>query len=270
MNRQVNVTRPPRGRALAAVAIGFAWLFVSGCATHEEGIRPTGVSAEDHGPPRPRVAVVVFEDDRPATEREPAGRIESGDVLYPYYSYDTEREGVSFRCGFLGLCTAFPWVRHRIPEEAAERLLREGMASRVFSFDSRSVPGPADWPSERFRELKSEGTGVLITGKLERLYGMAYHPVQPWTAIRSWRLLSAFSQPDVEIPVHQVNALARISEMRVIDLVSGKVIWEGSVEAGVDRIDSAVSPREAADEALHGAISEFIYKFKQLEISSRP
>jgi hypothetical protein len=260
----------PTARTLAWIGVV---ILIEGCAAGRVAAVP---SVEDPGQtngepskaPGPRVAVAVFEDDRPPGEKDPAARIEAGDVLYPYYTYDSERERVSFRCGFLGACSAFRRVIRRITEETAKRFLQTAVSEGAFPPDSRFIPGPPDWPSERFRKLSGEGFKYLVTGKLERLYGMAYHPVEPLRAFLSFRLTNAGGESEISTPVNQVYALTRL-EIRVIDLGKAAVVWEGPVEGSVDRNDPILLAREAADESLRDAIFEFLNKYNELVANPR-
>jgi len=191
-------------------------------------------------------------------------------VLYPYYTYDTEKEPVSFRCGFLGSCTAFHRVTHRVPEEAADRLLRMGISNGIFSSESRVVSAPSDGSSGRLPALSEEGFEYLVTGKLVRLYGMAYQPVEPLSTILSWTLSGVtqawlFGGPGNSPSPHQVHGLVSLEEIRITHLGKEEVLWEGPAEATIERTDSVTSPRQAADEALHGAIIKILNKFNELK-----
>jgi peptidoglycan-associated lipoprotein len=185
-----------------------------------------------------RVGVLIPEDARPLEERDTQARILKGDLNYSLYS-DPGRG-----TDLLG----------EVPDQWATKLRDAGFFREILSLHRQGEK------SEDLQKWSEEGLDAVLTSRLSRLSALVIPPHDE----KPFMLLSGgMGYPRV----FKATAMTRIEDVRLIETRTGKVLWKGEAEDGIDRtIKSWESPMKLVQESLDTTLDRLVKQISQAEI----
>jgi peptidoglycan-associated lipoprotein len=185
-----------------------------------------------------RVGVLLPEDSRPPEERDIQARILKGDLNYSLYS-DPARGTV-----LLG----------ELPELWAKKLRDAEIFREVLSIHRQGEK------SDNLQKWSEEGLDAILTSRLTRLSALVIppHDEKPFM----------LSSGGMGYPrVFKATALTRIEDVGLIETRTGKVVWKGEAEYGIDRtIKFRESPMKLVRESLDTTLDRLVKQMSQIEI----
>ena len=173
-----------------------------------------------------RVGVPRPEDARPPEEKDGRDRKLKGDQNYALYN--DPAGGVQ--------------MLDEVPNQWAKNLRDLQIFGEVVSVHDRGAG------SEALRKWSEEGLDAVLTSRLTRLFALVIPP-------RDERPFPIWSGGMGYPRLFKATALVRFEDVELIETQSGKVIWKGQAEDGIDRMLKtwelpAALVRESLDETL--------------------
>jgi hypothetical protein len=179
------------------------------------------------------------EDLRPPEEKSREERKLKGNLNYSLYSYDNQSIN-----GSIPDAVAQQWV---------QKLKAAGLFGNVLSVATRGAT------SEELRQWSEEGIDAVLTSRLTHSSASVFPPFDN-------QLFPIWSGGVGFRPVFKAGALTRMEEVRLIETRSGKLLWTGEAEYGIDRtIGHWESPMKVLRESVSGALDRLV---KQLSLFS--
>jgi len=185
-----------------------------------------------------RVGVLLPEDARPPEERDTQARILKGDPNYSLYS-DPGR-GTDLLA--------------EVPDQWVKKLRDAEIFREVLRIHRQGVK------SENLQKWSEEGLDAVLTSRLTRLSGLVIppHDEKPFML---WSGGMGYPR------VFKATALTRIEDVRLIETRTGKVVWMGEAEDGIDRtINSWESPMKLVQESLDTTLDRLVNQISQIAI----
>lgn len=185
-----------------------------------------------------RVGVLLPEDARPPEERDTQARILQGDLNYSLYS-DPGR-GTD--------------LLDEVPDQWAKKLRTAEIFREVLSIH------PQGGKSGDMKKWSEEGLDAVLASRLARLSALVTPPHDEKPFIL-WSGGMGYPR------VFKATALTRIEDVRLIETRTGKVVWSGEAEDGIDRtIKFRESPMKLVQESLDTTLDRLVKQISQAEI----
>lgn len=185
-----------------------------------------------------RVGVLPPEDDRPPEERDIRERILKGDLNYSLYS-DPAR-GTD--------------LLNEVPEQWVKKLRAAEIFREVESIHRQGEK------TENLKKWSEMGLDAILTSQMARLSG-AVIPPRKEEPFLLWSGGMGYPR------VFKATALTRIEDVQLIETQTGKVIWKGEAEDGIDRtIKSWESPMNVVQESLDTTLDRLVKQMSQIAI----
>lgn len=216
--------------------------------------RPFSLS-EVYGPGRTvalnwGVGVLYPEDVRPDVEKDTAERKRRGDPDFPLHTDLVESVSRPFICGVILVCS--PPKREAAPfiGDAANEWVRRLQEADIFG-SVRTVESRGG-SVEELRQWAEEGLEAVVTSRLSHAYASVVPPNDP-EPFPLWSGGVAYPRR------FKATALTRIQDVKLIETRTGRVLWEGEAEFGIDRtLDHWSSPVDLARESLERALDRLV------------
>ncbi|MBI3609762.1 MAG: hypothetical protein HY204_03560 [Nitrospirae bacterium] len=179
-----------------------------------------------------RVGVLSPEDLRPPEEKDVEVRKLKGDINYLLYSYDNK--------------TITTPLIDAVAGQLTHKLQAADIYGNVLIIATRGVT------SEELREWSEEGVDVVLVSRLAHAYA-SVTPTRENAPFPIWS--GGIGYPRI----FKATAITRIEDVQLIETRSGKLLWKGEAEYGIDRmIRTWGSPMKIVRESLSGALDRLV------------
>jgi len=185
-----------------------------------------------------RVGILLPEDARPPEERDIQERFLKGDINYSLYS-DPAR-GTD--------------LLNEMPDQWGEKIRDAAIFREVFSIHRQGEK------SEDLKKWSEDGLDAILTSQVARLSALVIppHKEEPFML---WSGGMGYPR------VFKATALTRIEDVRLIETQTGRVVWKGEAEYGIDRtIKSWESPTKLVQESLDNTLDRLVKQMSQITI----
>lgn len=177
-----------------------------------------------------RVGILLPDDLRPPEEKDAQARIFQGDPNYSLYS--DPAHGTD--------------LLDEVPDQWAEKLRAVGIFQEVVSIHRRGES------SEELQKGSEEGLDAVLVSRLSRL-SAAVIPPHDEKPFLLWSGGMGYPR------VFKATALTRIKDVQLIETRTGKVLWKGEAEYGIDRtIKNWEPPMKLVQESLGKTLDRLV------------
>ena len=184
-----------------------------------------------------RVGVLLPEDLRPPEEKNTRARRLLGDQNYLLHSEDHQNIDKPF------VAAAADRLTHKL--QAAD------IYGNVLIIATRGVT------SEELLEWFEEGVDAVLVSRLTHSYASVVPPYDS-------RLFPIWSGGMGLRPFFKATAFTRIQDVQLIETRTGKALWAGEAEYGIDRTTQKwESPMIILDESLNGTLDRLVKQLSQ-------
>jgi peptidoglycan-associated lipoprotein len=185
-----------------------------------------------------RVGVLLPDDARPPEEKDVQARMLQGDPNYSLYSDPARRTD----------------MLNDVPDQWAEKL----QAAEIFG-ETLSIHRQGTKP-ENLKKWSEEGLDAVLASRLTRLFGLVVPPRDE----KPFPILSGgMGYPRV----FKGTAFTRIEDVQLIETRSGKILWTGEAEDGIDRtIKTWESPVKLVQESLGITLDRLVKQLSETRL----
>lgn len=214
-------------------------LFLSGCATLIKYPLDKETSVVDV-PLSYKVAVDIFEDVRPAEERD--GTLQKNTKNKILFTQDK-----NFK----------PDIEKQISQMLVDHLDKTKLFTSAKLMDISNDIAQSD---QEMETLVQQDIDIAILGKINHFYGYMANP-------NSTAMLFGLVGVLAEMVANpkKVGAKVEYKDIKILDLKNKKILWEGKIEYDFEEEDTFYdAPATYALEGLKKANTKFIYKLKSV------